>query len=110
MSDESQIREVEQECAEQKVVNAYLAEKGIVIKSDFETDIPDPLAQLKEKSYENLGEFSWGTFKGNEEYVWRELDKHSTTHLENILITQSMISQVLKSAIIMILRDRWKGN
>ena len=69
----------------------------------------DTCEKLKEQVQDKEKEYYWGTHgpKRDEELQEYSIDKLSTQHLENILITQPQIGNELAAAILMLLKKRY---
>jgi hypothetical protein len=69
----------------------------------------DQCETLKERVRDKEKEFTWGTYgpDRDEDLQKYTIDKLSTQHLENILITQPQIPNELAAAILMLLKKRY---
>jgi len=69
----------------------------------------DQCEALKERVRDKEKEFTWGTYgpDRDEDLQKYTIDKLSSQHLENILITQPQIPNELAAAILMLLKKRY---
>lgn len=81
--------------------------REIVVKYEHLT--ADQCESLKERVKDKEQEYTWGTYgpKRDEELQKYTINKLSTQHLENILITQPQVANELAAAILMLLKKRY---
>lgn len=80
-----------------------------VLTVKFEPLTAKQCEDLKEKVRDKEKEYEWGTYgpKRDESLQKYTIDKLSSQHLENILITQPQIDNELAAAILMLLKKRY---
>ena len=61
---------------------------------------------LKSSITEEDKKMPWGVLTENNKYDFRKLNTLESSHLENIMITQTQITARMRATILMILRDR----
>ena len=104
------IHNVDYEQGNQIVDELYMAKATpYQMTIDYQHLNADECEELKQQVRDKEKEFGWGTYGPNRDEALQEytIDKLSTQHLENILITQPQIPNDLAAAILMLLKKRY---